>query len=518
VRSVVVVIVVAALIVAALLFVFLQGEPSPPGTPGTGGTPTGSTDHEPPDAEPPDSTGHDEVEPGGTSSQTGPGEEPAPGEEPDDSTRGTISGTVTLSDGSPARRAHVIAVGYAGRGSKHTDDAGKFTVARLRPGKYTVSASLEGYARARKIDIVVLESRDTGGTDLVLLQGGVLEGKVVDETGEAVPCEICISQIVEQGSVGEAYRANTDKDGSFRLAAIVPGTYRMEVYTREHLQPEAQTIEIYDCQTRRLEVTVRKGGWISGTVLDERRDPVGEAIVQASSMRQGASAPTDAKGEFRITGLADGEYTVTARHKDYPRSEPVAVTVVAGQGVEGVQVTLKAHPQGTIAGKVVSEGKPVQDAVVQIRSEGFADWKTTNHEGKFSFHGVEKAVDITVKATGCSERKLSEVQPGKADLVIEIERTGFPVTGEVVLDKSVPVPYVTISTYRIDASTGKEHSKWSWGIPTRRAFPTVSFNIPLVEGSYRLVFSAQGYESEERSITITNAPEEISDVTLKPKR
>jgi len=194
--------------------------------------------------------------------------------------------------------------------------------------------------------------------------------------------------------------------------------------------------------------------------------------------------------------------------------------VTAGRGVEGTQITLKPDPQGAIAGKVVCEGKPVENATVQISRQGLTDHKTTDHEGKFSFQNVEKAVDVTVTAPGYNERKLSEVRPGKTDLVIEIGRAGFPVTGKVTLDKSVPVSNIVVTAWFIDPATGKEVGEKSTCVAfgPYPEFPMFSYGIYLAEGSYKMVFSARGYESEERSVTITNRPETISDVTLKPKR
>ena len=63
-------------------------------------------------------------------------------DEGDSVARGIISGRITRSDGNPAGGAKVVAVAFADRGDATADENGAYRVDGLRPGKYTVAASL----------------------------------------------------------------------------------------------------------------------------------------------------------------------------------------------------------------------------------------------------------------------------------------------------------------------------------------------------------------------------------------
>jgi hypothetical protein len=60
---------------------------------------------------------------------------------------------------------------------------------------------------------------------------------------------------------------------------------------------------------REIEVDLELAASISGRVLDDRGDPVAGAEVQAG----GASARSDARGEFRLAGVKPGDLTVAAQ-------------------------------------------------------------------------------------------------------------------------------------------------------------------------------------------------------------
>ncbi len=70
-------------------------------------------------------------------------------------------------------------------------------------------------------------------------------------------------------------------------------------------------------------------GTVSGTVLDARQAPIGDAAVDASGAGEHVSAVSNADGTFTLT-LAPGIYDITVRKGGFQSAEDAAVTVTAG--------------------------------------------------------------------------------------------------------------------------------------------------------------------------------------------
>lgn len=429
---------------------------------------------------------------------------------------GVISGKVTFHDGSPAAGTGIVAVGFAGRGKASANSEGEYALQGLKPGRYTLAARLEGFARATVQNVEVEADEETGDIDFILLQGGTLEGALLEEDNGGVDGEVCLVLLREGPGAAEVYRAAAGEEGRFSIKAITPGRYRVETYAPDCLPVDNSHIEISDGEAHRIEIVCRRGGWISGTVLDERQEPVANAEVFASAMQAGgggASAVSDDDGGFKLRALPEGRYKVSAMHADYRPTKPLIVAVQPGQGCEDISILLRTDAEGIIAGKVLSGNKPIQDATVTIGRTDGSDSTTTDFFGRFVFSGVEKGVRLTVEAPGYQTRELAEVPPGKSNLVIEIEPRGFEVSGKIVLDKDKVVPHVSVSAFAAAAEAGQERLVGAW--PFDEGFPEMEFSIELPEGEYRLRFAAEGYEAEDRSLSVTKS---VQGMVIKMKR
>ena len=145
------------------------------------------------------------------------------------------------------------------------------------------------------------------------------------------------------------------------------------------------------------------GGSIAGTVT-RGREAVADATVSASTPGQGglgSFARTDASGAYRLEGLKDGTYALTAAPAHgAPKRQSVEV---AGD------VTLDfALPLARVAGRVVESGSslPLAEAEVEVDSGGGGMGRarpraTTDSNGQFAIEGVEPgALTLTARRTG----------------------------------------------------------------------------------------------------------------------
>ena len=144
------------------------------------------------------------------------------------------------------------------------------------------------------------------------------------------------------------------------------------------------------------------GARISG-VVTSRQGPVEGATVKilSSTWRQ-STAMSDAEGQFRFSGLAEGLYTLTVEKEGYLPAE-FGATRPAHLGGAGTQIALAANQQlteltvslsrgGVITGTITgADGLPAAETNVQLLvpgSSGIRDHARTNSKGEYRFSGL----------------------------------------------------------------------------------------------------------------------------------
>jgi hypothetical protein len=162
---------------------------------------------------------------------------------------------------------------------------------------------------------------------------GVLEG-VVTRAGSVQPVEGV--RIFIWGDKGAEFQTRTDTNGNYRFSALPPGVFSIEAQSAGYLPlpnslaSQAIKVTIGEQQRMRHDLTLTPMATISGQILDENREPIpgaAVAILQLGHDHKGraqwartTSTMTDAKGEYRVEGLAPDEYFVRAARVPPPTS------------------------------------------------------------------------------------------------------------------------------------------------------------------------------------------------------
>ena len=270
---------------------------------------------------------------------------------------------------------------------------------------------------------------------------GRLAGRVtVEGAGTPIPGArvMLIPNGRPSGPFGMPPQATTDQEGRFAFERLAPGEYRLDVQKTGFaplFSPGARpgTIQVAAGQTvDGVRVQLQKGGVITGKVLDPSGEPFTDARVMAMRRTNGlaAGAPprflpapmqgaqqTNDLGEFRLSGLASGEYDVAAMRSGafgpvtapasngsartaltttfYPGTTDPAgaqsIMVAAGAEVGNLVFTMQAAPAFRVSGLVVDEnGTPVARAMVMLMSDprsgmfpGPAGNTQTQEDGRF---------------------------------------------------------------------------------------------------------------------------------------
>ena len=161
-----------------------------------------------------------------------------------------LGGIVTSNDAQarPIRRAmvNVSAGDIRAQRMTATDDRGRFVIANLPPGRYTVTVTKAGWVttiygarragRGPGIAIALTEGQPITDLDVKLTPGAVISGRVLDENG--VPQQnvrplllqyrtLAGERVLTQASPGaiSVISMMTDDRGEYRMFGLAPGTY-----------------------------------------------------------------------------------------------------------------------------------------------------------------------------------------------------------------------------------------------------------------------------------------------------
>ena len=296
----------------------------------------------------------------------------------------SLSGVVVNSvTGEPIARVHVSLHANNEKPQSYgavTTAEGKFSIASLSPGDYSVEMERAGYLMVRNSgfgenpNTIQLASGEKKETRLTLVPGGAISGRVLDSTGEpmaAVP-------VVAEGGWALVRGVFTDDNGHFRLSGLPPDKYRVHASPMQiPMPPEKRTDgtqEIHQSATYypasltakgAARVNVNPGGETNGIDIRLVRTP----IVCVSGRVVGFSNPEEVNisvrsagpqssqrtikpdGSFEIWRLDPGKYQLVARAGGLS-SAPLEIEV-AGSNIDSV--ILRAVPPADIPGAVTYE-------------------------------------------------------------------------------------------------------------------------------------------------------------------
>jgi Ca2+-binding RTX toxin-like protein len=349
---------------------------------------------------------------------------------------GTISGTVTDSEGTPIGNAWLLACPFSGETCLSATSApdGTYTIAALATDSYLVQAQAEGYVAEYYDDhllqddadpVPVTEGANTPNINFSLRTGGTISGTVTDPAGNPI-ANASIGAFSGLLGVYGSY-SSTGPDGTYTIGGLPTGSYSVqacatgyvcEYYDDHPIGDGADPVGVTEgADTPNINFSLSVEGTISGVVTDPGGNPMGNAMVTVCTFLSndfcfGRSTALD--GTYTIGGLPTGSYRVEACATGYAceyyddhafreDADPVPVT----EGANTPNVNFRLSVGGTISGVVIDPGgNPIPGASIAAESytgsgtyEWVYGWATTGPDGTY---GVGRLGPASYRVRACA--------------------------------------------------------------------------------------------------------------------
>ena len=374
---------------------------------------------------------------------------------------GVVEGRVADQDYEPLSRVIVTMSGYQTMQGERTlvpvaraqtDDRGQFRLFDIPPGSYFLSATQGGFrffggrGRGRRGQsfpptyypgvpspeqasrIEVSAGGEVGGFHLTLIESHTysVSGRVL--AAEGSPAQSVRIMTVNRSSPGQVSLrggATTDLQGTFKVAGLLPGRYRLIASRGRGQEPQiaSASVEVIDRDIQGVTLALGSGASITGRIVSENEEPalnwrrVSVATRSAEGGGRGfrfggGGRPIEEDFSFRISNLPGGLYRLSVNLP--PGNHYVESIRAQGQDIidrliemndhdqlSGVEVRVSPHGS-RISGVVQSEddGKAVDGATVLVFSADpqqrgsfsrFTRTTQTDQTGRYSLEGLPPA-------------------------------------------------------------------------------------------------------------------------------
>ena len=226
------------------------------------------------------------------------------------------------------------------------------------------------------------------------------------------------------------FRSTTDVDGNYRITNVPPGSYDVIAASPTYVPTEGRKSLIVnkDETVENIDITLERGGVITGKVTDADGRPVIEEMVYVSATKMTQRLPyfrfvrTDDRGIYRAYGVPAGSYTVSAGRdvssSIYSRGQggahqrtyhpsavdlaaAIVITVSEGSEATNVDITL-GGPTRTYSAR----GRIIDSETAQPMPHTRVGVQVTVQYGK-------NAMGNVTESTKTGEFKLENLAPGK---------------------------------------------------------------------------------------------------------
>ena len=342
-----------------------------------------------------------------------------------------------LSGGGP-RMGMIRMGGEGGDNEAATDAEGRYEIAGLAPGTWTVTASHPDWSEATA-SVEVKEAAATA--DIRLGRGGSIGGTVLAGGRPVAGAQVSLSAAGDTGFRpgagmlgGGEQSALSDDGGRFRFERLNPGRYTLGASLRDQSSTPAEAVVTGD-DTQEVQLVLAAGALVRGVVSGLSEDLLSGVTVSAQGQDFWATTRTGRGGTFELTGVPEGVVSLRANAGDFltgSRSASASVTIGPGQAEAAAEIVFE---QGfRVEGRVSRGGKPVPDAMVMAFPESgnlrSANGRT-DEAGQYALEGLE-AGRYNINASTQDGAPIRRTVDVSGDTTVDLEAPPARLGGTVV--------------------------------------------------------------------------------------
>lgn len=296
---------------------------------------------------------------------------------------GKFTGTVVTESGSPVADAQVEAVGAGSMDRARTNAHGAFEFTSIAPGRYRITASKTGLVEGLAEDVDV-----TAGTPvrIVMKSGGTIYGRI---TGLSAS-ELAQAQVMA-GAAQTFSTGTVDAQGNYRIEGVEAGTVQVQAWSGMNFsgssrRAPSQTVELAPGGSQQLDIAFAGDIVVSGRVLRNGSPVAGGQVMfspRGQSDRGSGSSGIESDGRYSVSGLQEGEYSITVM--DAQRGTTPYQTTHMVRGTETHDIEFRTN---ALRGRVIdrSTSEPLANVNVALRPSG-----TTGDGPRFLRSGLTDA-------------------------------------------------------------------------------------------------------------------------------
>ncbi|HET8775867.1 MAG TPA: carboxypeptidase-like regulatory domain-containing protein, partial [Thermoanaerobaculia bacterium] len=424
-----------------------------------------------------------------------------------------VTGLVVTDAGAPVSEAEVEAFSASGGGDTvRTNASGQFEFGSLNSARYRFVARKNGYLEGVVDDVDVSSG---GNVRIQMRTGGTVYGRVIGLTEQELS-----GATVTARSGRSSSSAAVDPSGNFRIEGAPTGTVQVSATTAsrsfmERRSSGTQTVEVNAGSAAQVDLEFRTDTSVRGRIT-RNGTPLGGATVMfqpRGGSRASASTSSDEAGNYTVSGLEAGEYSVLVA--DSQRFNPYQTTYQVRDGASTFDIDYKI---ASVRGRVVDAGtnEPLPDVTVNFRPSTsgemrFARAAMTDPNGNFSMESVSAgAYTLTASREGYGTEVREETfgDSGRDGLELRLSRNDG-VNLHIVDGRDGRQINAFITVF--DAGGRIVHE--SMGMRFGSSDTTSDVHLPLAPGSYTATLFMTGYAATTVRVT---SPSPRQNVSLTP--
>ncbi|MDD1652785.1 MAG: carboxypeptidase-like regulatory domain-containing protein, partial [Methanomicrobiales archaeon] len=367
-----------------------------------------------------------------------------------------------------------------------TGSDGSYLIHDLAPNEtdlpYTVSAAKTNYWDSLPQSCAVVENETTNIT--LVIQGSTILGTVNSPTG---PISGAVVSIISLGYSADVSPVN----GSYRLDGLPGGTHSVTASAQGYVpQTQDVVVPVADSVLVNFILTTQNGSISGSTYHSQLGTPLNATNVSVQIGLVTVTVPSDSSGNYNITNVPEGVYTVTASRDGFLTASATDVAVTRGNLTSGIDLYLVENPTRLYG--VVRSGQ-VLLVGANITVVGTAVYALSGADGNYEIGNLSTGTYV-IQATvqGYETQTVSDVVilPG-SDTQLNFNMTGLPgarLRG-IVKDSRSNAPLANVLVTIIDLSP-----------QPRSVFTNINgeFEFPaLTADNYTLRFEKTGYRPLE---------------------